>query len=98
MNCYLCGNGEGHHLGCFVAQNPTLTPAQAVQLGLLPKPAEGVLPEERVEVLQEGSMTTVPEMRTVGQCEFGDCDNPKHSDHSRVKFCEDHRDPKNRKE
>lgn len=32
------------------------------------------------------------------QCEFGDCHNPKYSDHPRVKFCEDHKDPKNRKE
>jgi hypothetical protein len=31
-------------------------------------------------------------------CEFKGCHNPKYSVHPRVKFCEEHRDPKNRKE
>lgn len=35
---------------------------------------------------------------TVEQCEYGECGNPKYSSHPRVKFCETHRDPKNRKE
>lgn len=31
-------------------------------------------------------------------CEYPDCTKPKYSDHPRVKYCEEHRDPKNRKE
>lgn len=95
MSCYLCGHEETHHLGCARIANPVLTPAQAVQLGLLPKPVEKHKAPEVVEVLKEGTMTTEPVADT---CTFGDCDNPKYSDHPRVKFCEGHRDPKNRKE
>lgn len=31
-------------------------------------------------------------------CEYPDCTKKKYSDHPRVKYCEEHRDPKNRKE
>lgn len=77
-------------------------------------PVETEPPEIVVEVLVPGSMATVPEEspennehtahaqalagETVGQCEHGECHNPRYSSHPRAKFCEDHRDPKNRKE
>lgn len=97
MSCFLCGReGKGsHHLGCPRIGWPTLTEAQAVEAGLLPRPKVEQKKPEVVEVLKENSMTTEPVSVT---CEFGDCDNPKYSDHPRVKFCEEHRDPKNRKE
>lgn len=96
MSCYLCGHESTHNLGCVLASHPDLTPNDLFRLGFMPAPKVLVEPEERVEVLKEGSMTTVPQ--AVAGCEFGDCDNPKYSDHPRVKFCEEHRDPKNRKE
>lgn len=98
MSCFLCGREKAgsHHLGCAVIAHPSLTPAQAVAAGLLAAPVVADEKPEIVEVLKEGSMTTVPQANA--QCEFGDCDNPKYSDSSRAKYCEDHRDPKNRKE
>lgn len=98
MSCYLCGHESTHYLGCVRAVRPDLSQADLVKLGFMPAPPVAEEPDERVEVLKPGSMTTVPEGETVSQCEFGDCENPKYSNHSRVKFCEEHRDPKNRKE
>ena len=102
--CFLCGNDQGHHLGCVAALGVTEAGARAA--GLLPR-AKGAkaVPEPIVEVLVPGSMTTVPADEapagvgeTVGQCEHGDCDNPKYSASPRAKYCADHKDPKNRKE
>lgn len=98
MSCYLCGHESTHNLGCVLAAHPDLSRADLIRLGFMAVPADEVTQPEHVEVLKEGSMTTVPEGETVGQCEFEGCDNPKYSNHSRVKFCETHRDPKNRKE
>lgn len=96
MSCYLCGSEGGHHLGCFRVEIPTLTREQAVQRGLIAPPPGYKAPEpDKVEVLKEGTMTTVP---VDTSCEHEGCDNPKYSDHPRVKYCEDHKDPKNRKE
>lgn len=97
MSCFLCGR-EGvnsHHLGCAKIYYPNLTKDQAVQAGLLAAPTKKAPVVEHVEVLREGSMQTDVVSTT---CQFGECDNPKYSDHPRVKFCEEHRDPKNRKE
>lgn len=96
MSCYLCGHEETHNLGCVLGAHPELTPKDLVRLGFMAAPVEVEAPSEHVEVLKEGSMTTVPE--DAATCEFGDCQNAKYSNHSRVKFCEEHRDPKNRKE
>lgn len=96
MSCYLCGHEETHHLGCVRGVHPGLSESDLVRLGLMAAPAKEVVAPEYVEVLKEGSMTTVPQ--TVAGCEFEGCDNPKYSDHARVKYCEEHRDPKNRKE
>lgn len=102
MSCFLCGHEETHHLGCPRVGHPEINPKLAVALGLMAAPAGEAAHVDHVEVLKEGSMTTepapAPEGTTVGQCEFNNCDNPKYSDHPRVKFCEEHRDPKNRKE
>lgn len=98
MSCFLCGHEDknSHHLGCMVAATPSLTPEMAVRLGFMaPPPGEVVVPEPIVEVLREGTLSTVP---VASGCEFGDCDNPKYSDSPRAKYCEDHKDPKNRKE
>lgn len=96
MNCFLCGNGDGHYLNCAVAANPGLTEAQAREAGLLARAEDAKeAPASVVEILPENSMVTVP---LSNSCEFGECDNPKYSDHPRVKYCEDHKDPKNRKE
>ena len=95
MSCYLCGHEETHHLGCVLGVRPDLTQADLIKLGFMPKPPEKESPPEHIEILKEGSMTTVPASNS---CEFTGCDNPKYSDHPRVKFCEEHRDPKNRKE
>lgn len=40
----------------------------------------------------------VPDLRTVEGCDFEGCDNPRWSDHARVKYCTIHKDPKSRKE
>ncbi len=97
MSCWLCGHESetSHHLGCVRALNPGLKPWQAAEEGLIPPPElpEDPIPDE-VEVLREGSMTTVKP----GTCAFPQCDKPKKSDHPRVKYCEVHADPKNRKE
>lgn len=97
MSCFLCGHETtgSHHLNCPRIAHPDMEPWRAIELGLLPRPEAEEVPREYVEVLKEGSMTTVP---VDNSCEHGSCDNPKYSDHPRVKFCEDHRDPKNRKE
>ena len=104
--CFLCGNDEGHYLGCAAAVLPGLTREAAYELGLIgpPKKIKSYAPDE-VEILRPGSMTTVPEEdvpaepgETVGQCEFVGCGNPKKSAHARAKWCETHSDPKNRKE
>lgn len=96
MSCYLCGHEETHHLGCVRAIRPDFSPDDLIKLGFMPAPSEELEVVERVEVLKPGSMTTVP--ADAAECEFGECNNPKYSDHPRVKFCEEHRDPKNRKE
>lgn len=113
MTCWLCGHeDEGrHHLGCYRASNPNLTQEVAVELGLLPRPTPDKEPEpDKVEILKEGSMTTVladetghtEGVATIAPgddgCEYEDCEEPKYSDHPRVKYCEVHKDPKNRKE
>lgn len=96
MSCFLCGKDEGHHLGCMVHANPGLTVATARASGLLPQPIIEPEPEPLlVEILPENSMTTVP---SFSGCTVEGCDNPKYSDHARVKYCEEHRDPKSRKE
>lgn len=97
MSCFLCGHEKdgSHHLGCPRILEPGLTAKAAEGMGLLPAPKAKVVAESRVEVLKEGSMTTIPVDTT---CEHDGCDNPKYSDHPRVKYCEDHKDPKNRKE
>jgi hypothetical protein len=97
VSCFLCGREgkDSHHLGCPKIGWPTLTKEQAVEAGLLPRPVVKEKKPEVVEVLKEGSMTTEPVSTA---CEFEGCDNPKYSDHARAKFCEEHRDPKNRKE
>lgn len=104
--CFLCGNDQGHHLGCMVALVPSLAEDAAREAGLLPPaPRPSGAPEPVVEVLREGTMTTVPEEEipakgggTVEQCEHDDCENPKYSASARAKYCAEHRDPKNRKE
>lgn len=109
MSCFLCGHEKrgSHHLGCLAIVKPDLTVEEAATLGLVAPPGEPEVPAESVvEVLVEGKSDSVPvespttarELRTVEQCELADCDNPKYSDHPRVKYCEDHKDPKNRKE
>lgn len=106
MNCWLCGHETGgHHMGCMRAAWPALTVDMAVEMGLMEMPKGAEVPAEpKVEVLKEGTMQTVPETREpdggtdVSVCEFGDCDNPKYSDSPRAKYCEEHKDPKNRKE
>lgn len=78
------------------ADFPELTIDVAVAAGLMVMPAEAEAPPEPiVEVLKEGTMTTEPVTNT---CTFGTCDNPKYSDSPRAKYCEEHKDPKNRKE
>lgn len=98
MSCFLCGHDEEgrHHLGCMRPVVPHLTEGMAVEMGLLPRPRGKEVPvPAQVEVLVEGSMTTVP---VSNSCGFEGCDNPKFSDSPRAKYCEEHRDPKNRKE
>jgi len=106
-DCFLCGCESGsHHLGCAAAVLPDLTPEAALRLGLIGPPKKILKHEpDVVEVLKEGSMTTVPEEdvpagpgETVGQCDFDGCDNPRKSAHARAKWCETHSDPKNRKD
>lgn len=104
MSCFLCGHEKdgSHHLGCVAILKPDLTMGEAAVLGLIAPPDEPEEPAESVvEVVVEGKTDSVPvhaEMVTVGQCELDECDNPKYSDHPRVKYCEAHKDPKNRKE
>ncbi len=111
MSCWLCGHESkrSHHLGCLRLALPSLTVDQAVEAGLMAAPKGADAPASpRVEVLKPGSMTTVPADtgeeppatggETVGQCEFSGCDNPKYSASPRAKWCEGHKDPKNRKE
>lgn len=111
MSCWLCGHDkkDAHHLGCARIYRPNLTIDEAVGEGLLAAPPEAEkAPKPNTEVLKEGTMTTVPEdddepdkdeqKSDVGECEFKDCHNPKYSDSPRTKYCEEHKDPKNRKE
>lgn len=113
MSCFLCGREKegSHHLGCPRIGRPDLSEAEAIEMGLMSAPEGKETPESKTEVLKEGSMTTVPEDEpeetddvtpeegvTVEQCEFEGCDNPKYNDHPRTKYCEVHKDPKNRKE
>lgn len=108
MSCSLCGHEEEkrHHLGCARIANPGISDHVLREAGLLaPLRAKAQAPESVVEVLKEGSMTTVPEEdvpagpgETVEQCDFDGCDNPRKSAHARAKWCETHSDPKNRKD
>lgn len=111
MSCSLCGHEEEgrHHLGCVRIHHPDVSDKVLIEAGLLASPVpEKAAPEPEVEVLKEGSMTTVPEDsgteppaeggETVEPCEFPSCDNPKYSASARAKWCEAHKDPKNRKE
>lgn len=114
MSCTLCGRepeGEfqAHWMGCARIDEPDLTDHEAVNRGLLHLEPESVDPVEKVEILKEGSMTTEPfdpEEYEPGEegdadlknCEYPDCTKAKYSNHPRVKYCEDHKDPKNRKE
>lgn len=111
MSCFLCGHEKtgSHHLGCAVIFKSDLTVEEAVALGLVAPPAEPEGPSESVvEILVDGKSDSVPatpeqkneilEAKLATLCEHGTCHNPKYSDHPRVKFCEDHKDPKNRKE
>lgn len=111
MTCWLCGNEKdgSHHLGCARIALPDLTQAEAAEIGLSAKPPVKERPvKTKTEVLKPGSMTTVPEEgddekaaeggETVGQCEYDGCTNMKFSASPRAKYCEEHRDPKNRKE
>ena len=111
MSCWLCGHEKekSHHLGCARIALPELEKWQAVEMGLL-APSDELKPAapDVVEVLKPGTMSTEPVDNgdetpakggeTVGQCEFAGCDNPKYSASHRAKWCEAHRDPKNRKE
>lgn len=102
---------QPHWIGCARAAEPELTDAEAVKRGLLYR--EPDLKEEppKVEVLKEGSMTTEPwdpeeylpqeegeGQGEAGECEYPDCGKAKYSAHPRAKYCDEHRDPKNRKE
>lgn len=104
MSCWLCGNEKdnAHHLGCMRIAVPDLTPEVAIEAGLMPAPkGEKKPPKPKTEVLKDGSMTTVPvdeEPEEASTCEYDGCTNPKFSDSPRAKYCEEHRDPKNRKE
>ncbi len=104
MSCWLCGNEkkDSHHLGCMRIAVPSLTRKVAIEAGLLaPDPTAKEAAPSKVEVLKEGSMTTVPEEEAeveVSTCDYDGCPNKKYSDHPRVKYCEEHKDPKNRKE
>lgn len=108
MSCSLCGHEEKgrHHLGCIRITHPDVTDKVLREAGLLAPLADEPKPEpDKVEVLVEGSMTTVPAEdddpsadvgEIVESCEVEDCDNPKYSASSRAKYCADHKDPKNR--
>jgi len=102
VSCSLCGHEEEkrHHLGCARIANPGISDHVLREAGLLaPLRAKAQTPESVVEVLKEGSMTTVPEGEVeVSICDFDGCDNPKYSDSPRAKYCEGHKDPKNRKD
>lgn len=111
MSCFLCGHEEEnrHHLGCARIARPDLTVKVAQAEGLIATPkAKEEAPEPKVEVLKPGSMTTVPEDdgdeppakggETVEACDFEGCDNPKYSSSPRAKWCDEHKDPKSRKE
>ena len=82
----------------MAARIPGLTKAAARAAGLLPQLPKPVGFEPTVEeVVVEGKTDSVP-VAAVGACEHGECDNPKKSNHPRVKYCEQHADPKSRKE
>jgi hypothetical protein len=110
VSCWLCGHekDKAHHLGCARIANPDLTPSDAQGAGLIAAPKEKKrAPQPKVEVLKEGTMTTEPvgedepvqePEESVATCGYPGCDNPKKSDHPRTKYCEEHSDPKNRKE
>lgn len=108
MSCFLCGHEEEdrHHLGCARISRPNLTRKVAEEEGLIaPESKPDGPPKPKTEVLKEGTMTTVPEedvedeeVLEVSTCEYEGCDNPKYSDSPRAKWCEDHKDPKSRKE
>jgi hypothetical protein len=106
VSCFLCGHEKdgSHHLGCARIFRPNLTKEEAVNEGLLSGPKEKPkVRETKTEVYSEGSMTPKTVVETEagpdeGTCEYDNCHNPKYSDHPRVKYCEEHKDPKNRKE
>lgn len=103
MSCSLCGHEEEkrHHLGCVRIHNPDVSDKVLREVGLLPqeKPAKEPV-ADKVEVLRDGSMTTVPEGEdsAFGVCDFTGCDNPKYSASARAKWCDVHKDPNTRKE
>ena len=104
--CSLCGReAPQHHLGCVRIEHPDLTDARLVEMGHMAAPKEEKPAPWHEEVLVDGTMRTEPvksedpEPEPVPErpCAFDGCDNEVTGD-KRVKYCEDHKDPKNRKE
>ena len=124
MACTLCGReqedgqAQSHWIGCARGAEPDLSDEEAYERGLLYKEPEPVPQAVEMELLKEGSMTTVPvdgdwhedEFQPdedespedgdnqPGLCEYPGCTNRKYNTHGRTKFCEFHKNPKNRKE
>lgn len=107
--CTLCGReAPQHHLGCIRIEQPDLTDAQLVTLGHMAGPKKAEKPVWHEEVLIEGTMRTEPVETADPEkteeppeperpCALEGCTNEVTGD-KRVKYCEDHKDPKNRKE
>ena len=86
MTCTECGREAGHHLGCpAVAATKENHRLQNLTDEELKAETDEPEPEDEEE----------PETST---CAFPGCTNPRWSTDKRVKYCEDHKIAKNRKE
>lgn len=80
--CPTCGREDkGHWIGCAEAKPKAAPPA----------PAE---PEKKVEPEPE---TPVSDEPPAPQCAYGECTEPRWSEHPRAQFCATHKDQANRK-
>lgn len=80
--CKTCGRDDGHNLGCMDAH-----PYQAAV------DYDAPLHAVEIEAVEGDALT----LKISDKCTVGGCPNARRSTDKRVKFCETHSDPKNRK-
>lgn len=92
MTCKECGRESGHHLGC-----PAVA-ATKENHRLQNLTDEELKAESESEETDDNEPEDDEAAAETSTCAFPGCTNPRWSTDKRVKYCEDHKVAKNRKE